>query len=124
MAQRQSVSWAEAGSAQPCLLTPGMTNRAIVEERLRDAGAPPAPRVDSNSILALTTLVRLGKHSIVLPERLARSLASHGPLRVIPIREEEPGHEDPQIALLLPNRDRLPAPLIALLDVSRRLTDV
>ena len=124
LAAHQSVSWAEVAAAAPCLLTPGMTNRAIVEERLRDAGAPPAPCVESNSILALVTLVALGDHSIVLPQRLARSLAAGGPMNAVTIRSDEPAPEDPEIALILPNRDRLPAPLAALLKACRQLIDV
>ncbi len=124
LARRQSVNWAEAGAASPCLLTPGMTNRAIVEERLSEAGVAPSPRVDSNSIMALITLVTLGAHALVLPERLARSIAVHRSVKRIAIEREKSASDDPKIALLLGNRHTLPASLAALKNAARQIAEV
>ncbi|WP_158598517.1 LysR family transcriptional regulator [Notoacmeibacter ruber] len=121
LAARESVDWSEVGDASPCLLTPGMTNRAIVEEHLRQAGVAPAPSVDSNSILALTTLVALGDHAFVLPERLAHSVAVQAPVKRLSITDGKSATDDPQIGLLLPNRHRLPASLNALRDAAGEL---
>ncbi|WP_170923285.1 LysR family transcriptional regulator [Fulvimarina manganoxydans] len=122
MAKRRSVDWGEAASLQPCLLTPGMTNRAIVETRFAAVGVTISPAVDSNSILALTALVKLGDHAIILPERLARSLASGAPLTVVMIEDEagdvgEPG----RVGLLLPRRSAPPPSLVAFKEVALRL---
>ncbi|OXT02067.1 hypothetical protein B7H23_03815 [Notoacmeibacter marinus] len=124
LASRKSVGWADVGAAAPCLLTPGMTNRAIVEARLREAGITPSPSVDSNSIMALVTLVALGGHSLVLPERLAGAIAGAGPIRRIAIKDRQSTTSDPQIALLLPSRHKLPGSLVALREAANRLAAV
>ncbi|MCP1199028.1 LysR family transcriptional regulator [Notoacmeibacter sp. MSK16QG-6] len=124
LASRKNVDWADVGSAAPCLLTPGMTNRAIVEERLREAGVTPSPSVDSNSIIALVTLVALGGHALVLPEQLAHAVAGQGPVKRVAIKRGRGAPDDPQIALLLPNRHKLPASLVALRKAARKRVEV
>ena len=99
-----------------------MTNRAIVETRFAAAGVTISPAVDSNSILALTALVKLGDHAIILPERLARSLASGAPLAVVAIDDEVGEASEPgRVGLLLPRRSAPPPSLVAFKQVAIRL---
>lgn len=108
-AERAALTWAEAGQAPLCLLTPDMQNRRLIDRRLREAGVEPACLLESNSLLALIAHVRTGRWATIAP--VLASEATPGPdrLRAIPLAEPEVTHE---IGLILPARDTH-APLVA-----------
>ncbi len=116
LANRASVSWAEAGALPLCLLTPDMQHRRLVERHLGQAGATVAPRMESNSMIVLHTHVR------DRPVRLdhARPLRrEHGPdrlMQAIPITEPAVGHA---IGLVTTRREPQ-APLVAALIAESR----
>ncbi|MCP6423561.1 hypothetical protein NL463_30075, partial [Klebsiella pneumoniae] len=56
------------------LLTPDMQNRRIVAAELAKAGSPVAPRVESNSMLAILSHVTTGAWAAILPKALAEGL--------------------------------------------------
>lgn len=68
------IGWAEAAMRPLCLLTPDMQNRRIVTRHLHQAGAEPAPRVESTSMLAILAHVATGEWAAILPKSLAQGL--------------------------------------------------
>lgn len=111
LGDRNRVTWAEVGRIELCLLTPDMQNRRIIERLIRDAGAEPAPILESNSVILLFDHVKSGRWATVLPEKLAKTLGVTAPLRSIPIVEPEELHE---IGLVVPQRDPV-IPMVAAL---------
>ena len=72
LAQRKSITWAEAAAAPLCLLTPDMQNRRILDGVFRAAGVAPVPVMETNSILNLCTHASAGHWSSIVPEPLLR----------------------------------------------------
>jgi len=114
---RQSVSWAEIGEVPLCLLTPDMQNRRIVDRQMQAAGHTVAPRLESNSTIALLAHVRTGKWASVMPTTLADIFAFPGTIRSIPIVEPEVLH---QIGLVVLDREPM-TPITAALVAEARL---
>ncbi|WP_018697765.1 LysR family transcriptional regulator [Amorphus coralli] len=108
LAERGTVTWAEAAAYPLALLTPDMQNRRIVNAAFVAAGATPIVRIETNSIIALVTHVRDGQLAAVLPEL---SLAAFGPLDGITVIDLEEPHVDHAVGLVVPNRDPL-SPLV------------
>lgn len=111
LAERDSVSWAEAGRIPLCLLTPDMQNRRIIDHLLKSAGNDAAPTLESNSVIALFAHVRTGRWASIMAEKLVQTLNLIEPIRSIPIVEPEVVH---QIGLVVPYREPM-APLAAAL---------
>lgn len=74
LAQRSSVSWAEAGRLPLCLLTPDMQNRRIVDRAFRAANVTPVPRLETNSVINLCANVRLMGLVSVVPQHFLDTL--------------------------------------------------
>jgi DNA-binding transcriptional LysR family regulator len=108
-AERETLTWAEAGTASLCQLTPDMQNRRLIDRRLREAGVEPGCTLVANSLLALIAHVGTGRWATIAPVRLAEALDWPGRLRAIPLTDPEVTHE---IGLILPARDTH-APLVA-----------
>jgi DNA-binding transcriptional LysR family regulator len=70
LADRESVTWAEAAAMPLCLLTPDMQNRRIVDGIFRSVGCHPVPAVETNSIVNLCSHVSSGLWSSVMPYAL------------------------------------------------------
>jgi DNA-binding transcriptional LysR family regulator len=109
LAERASVTWAEATKLPLCLLTPDMQNRRIIDRHLAEAGGAPPPTFESNSMLTLYTHVRSGEWVSIIPSRLAESLDRPGALKAIPLVKPDVTHA---IGLIYPGREPL-TPLIA-----------
>lgn len=73
-ARTDPASWEEAATRPLCLLTPDMQNRRIVAGELAQVGVPAAPRVESNSMLAILSHVTTGAWAAILPQALAEGL--------------------------------------------------
>ncbi len=85
-ARRAEVGWADLAGEPLCLLTADMQNRRIVDRHLAAADAAgPAPRLESNSIVALVSHVAQGGWSSVLPGRMAELFTADARLRAVPI---------------------------------------
>ena len=117
LANRDSVTWAEVGAMPLTLLTPNMQNRRIIDQQLRAAGHRPAPMLESNSIIVLTSHVRTLKWASVVPALLAQELAGDD-LRSLPIVGPEVSHG---IGLVTPLRDPATPKVEALLAVARQI---
>lgn len=120
LGDRDRVTWEEVSRIDLCLLTPDMQNRRIVERLLRDAGAEPAPILESNSVILLIDHVKCGHWATILPEKLAKTLGVAAPLRAIPIVEPEAVHK---IGLVAPLRDPVIPLVAALVAEAKKLAD-
>jgi DNA-binding transcriptional LysR family regulator len=121
LGDRESVTWAEVAGVPLCLLTPDMQNRRIIDRRLRDAGAEPAPTLQSNSMVLLYSHVRTGQWASVMPAVLAETMGLPGPIRAIPIADPLP---PPTVGLVYPQREPLTPLTAALVTEARRVGPV
>lgn len=102
LGDRETVSWRDVGRVPLCLLTPDMQNRRIVEGLLREAGAAPAPTLESNSTVVLFAHVRTGKWASVMPHTFIETMGLPPNVRSIPIVQPEVVHV---VGLVVPHRD-------------------
>lgn len=102
LGDRRTVTWRDVGRLPLCLLTPDMQNRRIIEGLLREAGAAPAPSLESNSTVALFAHVLTGAWAGVMPQTFGDTMGLPSNIRSIPIVEPEVLHE---IGLVVPHRD-------------------
>jgi DNA-binding transcriptional LysR family regulator len=114
----ESVAWADLAGVPLALLTPDMQNRRLIAGHLAAAGIAEAPGIESNSTIALVSLVLGGGWSTILPLSAAQAFLEHPSLRAVPLVAPDARH---RVGLLLPARDP-PAPLAAaLLEVARTI---
>lgn len=66
-AARRSVTWKEAAEQPMCLLSEDMQNRRILNSIAQSAGVSIAPRVTSNSFLAVASYLRSGRWCAIVP---------------------------------------------------------
>ncbi|WP_395540660.1 LysR family transcriptional regulator [Neotabrizicola sp. sgz301269] len=117
LASNPRVTWAEVAALPLCLLTSDMQNRRIVNQHLAEAGASAAPRIESNSTIALVAHVLTGQWASIVPMRLAQIFAPEGRLCAIPIVEPEAEH---QVGLIAARRDPQTPVLTAFIDAASR----
>jgi DNA-binding transcriptional LysR family regulator len=115
------VTWAEVGKVPLCLLTTDMQNRRIIDGLLRDAGATPAPTLESDSMIVLFSHVRTGKWSSIMPAKLAETLGLTDSVRAIPIVKPAATH---LIGLVVPDREPTTPLIKALMTEARQLATV
>jgi DNA-binding transcriptional LysR family regulator len=118
LAERDSVSWAEAASLPLCLLTPDMQNRRIVDQHLGGGRPPPPPAIESNSVLLLLQQVRAGICASIMPSAFAEAAGPPGSVRCIPINDPVVVQ---RIGLVVPQRDAMLPSVAALLRLARTL---
>ncbi len=95
-----------------------MQNRRIIDRKLRDAGADPAPTLQSNSMVVLFSHVRTGQWASVMPAVLAETMGLPEPIRAIAIEDQTP---PPTIGLVYPQREPLTPLTAALVTEARRV---
>ncbi len=120
VAQRASVTWAEAAAQPLCLLTPDMQNRRILNQHLAEAGAEAMPRITSNSVIALISHVQTGHWASVVPIKLAELFTSGSGLVAIPVTPDA-RH---LVGLIAALRDPHTPVLDGLLEAARRASGV
>lgn len=113
LAGRAGVGWAEAAAEPLCLLTPDMQNRRILNQHLAAAGSHPAPRVESNSSLALVAHVASGKWASIVPQVMAQTLSGEKNIVSVPITDPGSSHLVGLIAAFREPHTPLLAALIA-----------
>lgn len=113
--QRTSFTWAEAADFNLCLLTPDMQNRRIAEAAFRMADRTVAPTLETNSIMTLFTMVRLGPWASIVPGQMLTVVAAVSDLIALPLVAPETTYV---VGLVYADRDP-PTPLArALLSVA------
>jgi DNA-binding transcriptional LysR family regulator len=120
LARRAAVTWAEAAAEPLCLLTPDMQNRRIVNQHMSEAYAAVAPRVESNSSIALVAHVLTGQWASIVPDVLAEQFATPG-LAAIPLIEPQARH---MVGLVAAHREPHTPVLAALLEEASRIADI
>ena len=102
LAERSSVTWAEAGRQSLCLLTSDMQNRRIVDRAFRAANVTPVPRLETNSVINLCANVRLMGLVSVVPEHFLSTLGPIEDVRSVPLTDPEVAHD---VGLVAVDRD-------------------
>lgn len=115
------LGWAEAATRPLCLLTPDMQNRRLVNAHLAAAGADTAPRVQSNSTIALLAHVATGHWAAILAEALTEGFALPPGCVARPLQDPEASH---RVGLIAAERDPYTPTLVALLEEARRVAEV
>ena len=121
LAGRAEIGWAEAAAEPLCLLTPDMQNRRILNQHLAAAGSDPAPRVESNSSLALVAHVEAGGWASIVPQALAGTLARDGPVATVPIADPAAWH---RVGLVTAVREPHTPVVAALIEAAARFDPV
>jgi len=111
LGERERVTWAELGSVPLCLLTPDMQNRRIIDGLLVGAGVRAKPTLESNSVTVLSSHIRTGRWSSIMPARLANTLGLTDRMHAIPIVEPEAAHT---VGLVVPHREPMTPLALAL----------
>lgn len=104
LADRTSVSWAQAAQTPLCLLTPDMQNRRIVNANFAAAGATVHPVIETNSVLTLWSHLASGACSTVLPQAFLRLLGQVEGLVALPVQRPTVTHT---VGLVVPDREPL-----------------
>ncbi len=115
------LTWAEAATRPLCLLTPEMQNRRLIDAHLAEAGARvAAPRVASNSTLALLAHVATGSWAAILAEALSEGFSLPDGCVARPLIAPEASHS---VGLVTGHRTTQTPSLRALIDEARRVAD-
>lgn len=118
-AQASTIDWADLSGLPLCLLTEDMQNRRIINHELTQANVPIAPRIESNSIIALVAHVLTGDWVSVVNADTAALFAVRPELCAIPLQG---GQGAKEVGLIAPWREPHTPVLAALLVQARRLS--
>lgn len=118
-AKHAALDWADLAGLPLCLLSSDMQNRRIINHELTQAGVPIAPRIESNSIIALVAHVMTGEWVSIVNADTAALFAAKSELCAIPLRG---GQGAKQVGLIAPYREPHTPVLTALLAQARRLS--
>lgn len=111
------VTWVQAGAIPLCLFERSLQSRRIIDGVLRRVGAEPTPMMETDSMLALMSYVRLGHCASIVPNSAIESAELPEDLRAVPLVEPELHHT---IGLVV--SDRFPVqPVVAALLASARI---
>lgn len=109
----EAMEWTELAGKYLGLLTPDMQNRRIINAAMAAAGVAATPRMESNSILALVSMVSEVGLSTILPERIARYFSGLPGLTSVPLTSAGSGGFSSSVALIVPPQGRRSALLDA-----------
>ncbi len=107
LAERTSITWAEAAADRLCMLSKDMQNRRIMDKLAESVGVTIKPTVVSNSFLTICSHLRHGEWSSIVPHTFFYIFGQASDLREIAI--VEPVHTQ-AIGLVWSDRDP-PAPM-------------
>jgi DNA-binding transcriptional LysR family regulator len=117
-ANRQSIGWAEAATANLGLLHQNMQNRRILDARLAERGLALNSRATADSYVALLAMVQSGGFATIMPDSYLALLPGLSWARVVPF--DDPGPAS-RIGLVVPNRTPIGPLAAAVLDIVRRI---
>jgi DNA-binding transcriptional LysR family regulator len=113
------IGWAEAATADLCLLHQGMQNRRILDARFAERGLALNPRATADSYVALLAMVQSGGFATIMSDSYLALLPGLSWARVIAFDDPAPAS---RIGLIIPNRTPI-GPLAGVaLDVAGRIT--
>lgn len=114
----EQATWAEAGAVPLCLFERNLQNRRIIDGVLRRAGFEPTPMLETDSIQALMSYVRLGHCASIVPSSVVESTDVTDELRAIPLVEPDLHHT---VGLVVSERFPVQPAMAALMDTARAL---
>ncbi|MCF3639406.1 LysR family transcriptional regulator [Rhizobium sp. TRM95111] len=120
-ADRERVTWKEAGDLSLCLLTADMQNRRIINRHFAEAGVAVKPTLESNSMIVLFSHVRTGHWCSIMPRNVAKSFGFHEEISVVSLVEPEPHH---MVGLVATHREPFTPLVSALLHEARILAEI
>ena len=95
------ISWAQAGEAPLCLLTPDMQNRRILNGIFLSVGCQPKASVETNSILNLCSHVSAGHWSSIVSRAFLQAFGQPPGTVAVPLVEPQVSRS---IGLIMPAR--------------------
>lgn len=107
-AEAESIGWAEAATAQLCLLPPSMQNRRILDQNFAEEGAIVIPVVEADTISAIYAHVATMRLSSVIAHAWLHLFGVPEGMRVVPLRRPRHSYH---VGLVLDDRD--PEPMLA-----------
>lgn len=119
LAEKRSVTWAEAAMQPLCLLTPNMQNRRIIDRAFRTANSKPAPRLETNSVINLYSNVHLMGLASIVPEYFIDILGPMSDIRAIPLTGPEIEHS---VGLVAVDRDPVSPLVLAVFDCAQQVS--
>jgi DNA-binding transcriptional LysR family regulator len=118
LAERASVTWAEAANQALCLLTPDMQNRRIIDRAFRAAHSAPIPKIETNSVVNLCSSVHLMGLATVIPEHFLTVLGPMSDILTVPLTDPIVEHT---IGLVAVDRDPISPLVLAAFECAQRL---
>lgn len=118
VANKTSVTWAEAAKQPLCLLTPNMQNRRIIDRAFRTANAKPTPRLETNSVINLCSNVHLMGLASIVPEYFMDILGPMSDMRAVPLVNPVIEHS---VGLVAVDRDPVSPLVLATFECARGL---
>jgi DNA-binding transcriptional LysR family regulator len=85
----ERVAWSELAGLPLCLVTRDLQHRRIIDDALRAAGVEIAPKVETDSIAALSSHVRAGSFVSIVPRSTISTIDMSEPLRAVPLVKPE-----------------------------------
>jgi DNA-binding transcriptional LysR family regulator len=119
VADRETISWAEAGRLPLCMLTPDMQNRRILDRIFASVGATPRSIIETNCALALCSHVRPGHWFAVVPNSFFVMVGDWDRTRAIPLVEPIVTNA---IGMQIVERDPQPPAVRAFVEVVQSIT--
>lgn len=104
LAERSSITLAEAAEARLCLLHEGMQNRRILNAGFSERGLSLEPVATADSYVALLSMVANGDLNAIITDSHSAMLAGHPRLRLIPFSDQLPPN---QVGLVIIDREPL-----------------
>ena len=120
LGDRAQIAWSDLVGLDLCLMTPDMQNRRIIDQMLREVGAPADAPFEANSMMALLAQVSTGTWSSIVPLNLLDTVALRPSIRAIPIVAPDVSH---LIGLIVSPRYAMSPLTNALVREARRLAD-
>lgn len=118
LADRTTVTWAEAVAQPLCVLSDDMQNRRILDDIAADAGVQIRPRIETNSFLGVASHLRNGKWCAIVPHTFGIVFDGANDLVLRPL--VEPARQQ-TIGLVLTDRDPQSPMVAALQDCAAKL---
>ncbi|RYD84201.1 MAG: LysR family transcriptional regulator, partial [Sphingomonadales bacterium] len=98
---RERIGWAEAATADLCLLHQGMQNRRILDARFAERGLALNPRATADSYVALLAMVQSGSFATIMSDSYLALLPGLTWAQIVPFDDPAPAS---RIGLIIPNR--------------------
>jgi DNA-binding transcriptional LysR family regulator len=118
LANKTSVTWADAARQPLCLLPQSMQNRRIIDRAFRAANTKPTPRLETNSVINMCSNVHLMGLASIVPEYFLDVLGPMSDIRAVPLVEPLVEHS---VGLVAVDRDPVSPLVLAVFECAKGL---